>query len=436
MDGTPKLGCWIAAWSVAAVLSGTAVAATDPPVPPATAPAARGLTFEEATRLLKSRNRELQLARRNVDFALADQLSARARPNPSVSVAANALHQRIGVGPGPDGGRADVIVGVSQLLERGNKRELRGDAAERAVAASRADLADALRQQEVVLAGAYYDLLFAQERLRVAGETVELLARSVSATEVRLKAGDVAQSDLARIKVDRLRVENDLRQARADRDRSRQALAFLVGLEREADTLVAVDPWPTDAGMPLPADVGVVIERRADVSAARERLRAAEKVRELAQALRTRDVTVSGQYERFPAQTNNGTLGVGVSVPLFVNYAFDGEIRRAETGVATAQDLLERARAAAGTEIARAWSDLTAARDRVRRFDTELLREAERASEAAEFAYRHGALGVIDLLDARRVFYATRTDAIAARSDLARALAVWRAAVATYEVSS
>ena len=41
--------------------------------------------------------------------------------------------------------------------------------------------------------------------------------------------------------------------------------------------------------------------------------------------------------------------------------------------------------------------------DRVtRRFDDALLREAQRASDAAEFAYSRGAIGVMDLLDARR----------------------------------
>ena len=69
----------------------------------------------------------------------------------------------------------------------------------------------------------------------------------------------------------------------------------------------------------------------------------------------------------------------------------------------------------------------------MQRFDTALLREATRAADAAEFAYRNGALGVIDLLDARRVLYATRTEAVAAHAELARALWAWRAATTSYE---
>ena len=43
-------------------------------------------------------------------------------------------------------------------------------------------------------------------------------------------------------------------------------------------------------------------------------------------------------------------------------------------------------------------SDLAAARDRVQRFDTALLRAATGADDAAEFAYRNGAPGTIDML--------------------------------------
>ncbi len=429
--------CWryAGSWLLSGVLAGIpATQAAEAQADVRAAQPSRALSLAEAMQLLASRNRDLQLARRNVEAAEADRLSARARPNPNLSLSVLALRPHIGIGPGADpGGATDTIVGLSQLFERGRKRALRGEAASFALDAARGDLADTRRQQGILVAVAYYDLMLAQERLRVVEDTVGLLVRTVAATEVRLAAGDVAQSDLSRIRVDRLRAQNDLRQAGAERDRSRQALAYLLGIESEADRLVAVDAWPSAEPTTRTADMRMVVDRRADTRAAAGRVLAAEKVRDLALALRTRDVVVSGHYERFQGQVTNGTVGVGVSVPLFVNYRFDGEIRRAEAGVGAARDLLERTRAAAVTEINRAWTDLAAASDRVQRFDTALLGEATRAADAAEFAYRNGALGVIDLLDARRVLYATRTEAVAAHAELARALWAWRAATTSYE---
>jgi cobalt-zinc-cadmium efflux system outer membrane protein len=392
----------------------------------------RGLSYAEALALLQARNRDVQLAQRGVEAAQADTLSARARPNPNLTVNALSIHPRIGAGPGTDPNNSvDAVVQLSQMFERGNKRELRSETSRFAFEAARGDLAETLRQGSVVLAGAYYDLALAQDRVRITEDTAALLAKTVSAAELRLKAGDIAPSDLSRIRVDQLRAENDRRSAAADRDRARLALAYVVGLDAEAPNLVATDPWPA-AGDIAPANVQAVVDARADVRAAAARVQAAEKARDLARALRSRDVTVAAQYERFPGQPSNNTIGFGVSVPLFLNYNYEGEIRKGEVNLQTALDGLERTRALAVAEINRAWADLSSARERVQRYDAGLLKEAQRAADAAEFAYRNGALGVIDLLDARRVHAATRNDAAAARADLARALVAWQAATTAY----
>ncbi|MBI1397771.1 MAG: TolC family protein [Betaproteobacteria bacterium] len=390
----------------------------------------RPLTVAEVRALVADGNRDVSLARRSREAALADNLAARARPNPGLTVSTAAINPRA-----PGAGAlwnkpVDAIVQLSQLIERGGKRTLRDDATKLLAAAASADLDDTIRTRTLDATQTYYALLQAQQRVTVAEETAGLLAKTVAAAQLRLAAGDISPTDLARIRVDQLRAENDRRQAAADRDRLRAALAFRLGLEADAGRLVAVDPWPAPEPVEMPADPAAIVADRSDVRAARERVAAADKAAELAQALRTRDVTVTAQYERFPGQIQQDTFGIGVSMPLFLNYDFEGEIRRAEANRLAARDALARTQAAALTDIRQAWSDLSSARDRVRRFDGELLREAGRAADAAEFAYRNGALGVIDLLDARRVFYATRLDAVSAHADLAFALSAWRAATA------
>jgi cobalt-zinc-cadmium efflux system outer membrane protein len=81
-------------------------------------------------------------------------------------------------------------------------------------------------------------------------------------------------------------------------------------------------------------------------------------------------------------------------------------------------------------EFERALLDPNAATERVGRFEGMLLSEARRAAEAAEFAYRNGAIGVMDLLDARRTLRATQVDAAAARNEYAKALSAWRTGMA------
>ncbi len=385
------------------------------------------LTLSAAETLLISRNRDLIVSRHTLEGAQADRVTAGQRPNPALSLSTLSIDPRhIGAGP-PWDKSADTALQISQPIERGGKRNLRSAAADHNVLAAGFDLDETRRQQRLLLRQAYFDLRLAQERVSISRETVMAFRRTLDAANVRLKSGDIASADVSRISVDALRAENDLRQNTADLERARVALAYLVGLETRAATIEATDPWPELAQMPE-APGNEVLDARPDVRAAVERANAARNAAQLAAAQRSRDVTVFAQFERFPGQQQNNTIGFGVSVPLFMNYSYEGEIRRAESDRYAAQDNVERVRALARTEIARAWTDLASARERVDRFEGQLLASARKAAEASEFAYKRGALGVMDLLDARRSLNATQLAAAAAHADYAKALAEWSAA--------
>lgn len=399
------------------------------------------LTLRQAEIFFAARNREVLLGQRLVEGAEADRIAAGQRPNPNVFFNASQLGNTYPPGYDANGftRRADMTVGVNQLFERGNKRELRVGAADSNVLASRGDYADIQRQQKVVLYGAYYDLVAAQDRLRIASETAESFHKTMDAVERRLKAGDISASDVARIRVDALRAQNDARAAQADRQKAQSALGYVIGVEREAARINAADGWPDlDAAAGTP-EIDKALAGRADVQAAQARVTAAEKSRDLARSLRTRDVTAQLQFDRTPwnpitNSTSANTVGFGLSVPLFLNYYYEGEIRRAEVELQSARDNYERVRALALGEIAKSRADLDAARERVQRFRESLLQAAQKAADAAEFAYSRGAIGVMDLLDARRQLYATRLEASSTQADYAKSLAAWQAAIAVVEI--
>lgn len=399
------------------------------------------LTLRQAEIFFAGRNREIQFGQRLVEGAQADRLSAAARPNPSVFINATQIGNQYPPGydySRPDR-RADTTIGINQTFERGGKRELRMQAADQNITASRGDYADIQRQQKVALYAAYYDLIAAQEKLRITTETAGLFQKTIDAVERRLKAGDIAASDVARIRVDALRAHNDARTAQAERQKAQSALAYVIGAERDAARIKAVDNWPELSAASDTLEIEKALAGRADVQAAQARVQAAEKNRELARALRTRDVTALVQLDRTPWNplanpTSVNTVGFGISMPLFTNYYFEGEIRRAEVDLQTARDNFERVRALALGEIVKSRADLDAAHERVQRFRESLLKEAQKAADAAEYAYTRGAIGVMDLLDARRQLYATRLEASSTQADYAKSLAAWQAAIASVQI--
>jgi cobalt-zinc-cadmium efflux system outer membrane protein len=328
---------------------------------------------------------------------------------------------------------ADTVFRIDQPFERGNKRGLRLDAAAGLQRAAVNDSLDVLRQQLAFARGAYFDLKLAQERAQVLAETAALFSGTFGAAQRRLKAGDLAPADVAKVQVDYERAQNDARAAQADLTRAQITLAYLIGAEREVPELRAADPWPG----PERADAAAVehaIDARPDVAAAKERVQAAERLRDLARAQRTRDVTIGAQYERWiPGGVPTNSVGIGISVPLFTGYDFSGDIQKAEVDRYAAMDALARSRAVAMNELRRAAGDLNASAERIERFDGSLLAAANQSAQATEFAFSRGAISVLEVLDARRTLRAVRLEALAARTDHAKALAAWRAAQSTVQ---
>ena len=367
------------------------------------------------------KNHDLQLATNQIESAKADTLTASQRPNPQLSYSLN------NVGTGRDHrylNGSDHVVRIDQTFERGDKRALRMQSADFMLHASEADLLNIKRQSKTQLYQLYYQLLLAQEKLRIVEENVSLYQKTIEASELRLKAGDIAASELSRLDLDKLRADNDVFQARNNLKQAQIDLAIFIGEELNAPAIVAADAWPEV--MNKVYQNAINIENRADIKAAQLRLKAAETNRELAAALKKRDVTIGAQVEHNSLDLETNTIGLGISIPLMTGYGYEGEIARAESEYQAALLELDHAHAFAISEINKARGDLKTAEARVLHYDDNLLKEADKVLQSAEFAYKQGAQSVMDLLDARRTYKATQIEAQSARADYATALATWQ----------
>lgn len=382
------------------------------------------LTLPEAESLWRQHSRELKLAETGISGAAADVRAAGQRPNPELSLNFASISPSAGYGAGPlKDKKMDSILRVEQLVERGGKRDLRIKGAEARLAASRLDYDDTARQQLAYLRRAYHDLHLAQEKRRLAGEAAELYGKSLSAAGKRQKAGDLAPVEVSRMAVDKARADNDLRQAQNELERAQQDLAYLIGREGDARSLVAGDDWPALVTNE-PGEAG--LDERPDLKAASQRVAASEADRDLARASRTRNVSVGLQVERNLQNEPTNSFGVGVSVPLFLWHANEGEIQRAESDFDASRLQYEQQKAQVTTLVAQARSALLTARDRLTRLESGLLADAERVAKAAELAYSKGAMGLMDLLDTRRTLRQVQVEAATARADYAKAWSDWQ----------
>ncbi len=387
------------------------------------------LRLADVEQLLVEHNRALVASRRAATAAEAGIAMAAGRPNPTLSLNTSGINAR----HPNDNAYLDTILRIDQPIERGGKRELRLGVADALLEASRSDASDSLRQQRMLARQAYFDLKAAEDKARLSMESARLAHQVLSKAELRLKAGDLAPSDVERIRTDTLRADSDASQAEVDHQRAQLALAQLLAMESDAPRLATADPWPPLATLP---SAQPNLDARPDVIAARHRLEAAEKAIDLARSQQVRDVTVGAQFERNNQDPGSNLVGVGVgvSVPLFTGYDFRGEIRQAYVARDSAQDELERVKAMAAADFSQSTFEAERLSERARHLRDEALPAARKASAAVQFAFSQGAASTLDVIDARRSLYAVETDTVNALDDAAKARAAWAAATNLQEL--
>lgn len=423
-----KFVLWMSAIVWAAMWAATASAQAEP---------VQDWSLASVLQRVGEANRDVLSARRALDAAKADEVSASVTPPAQFSLLSQSIDTQH-MGNGSLWHRPiDTIARVDKMLERGGKAGLRERAAKVGVAAALYDQADVLRGQRLAAAQAYWDLKLAQAQLGISERNVLLAQESSQAAQLRWKHGDLSRLEATRLAVEADRAANEHAQTRMQLMQSRMALAQALATS-DAALPQATDDWPNVSlptfnppGGPSHDDEAWLLTRP-DVMAAQRRLEQAQAALALAQSQRTTDITVSAQFEHNPSVANR-LWGVGVAFPIGVDARQEGPVKRALIAVDDAQAQWDKVRAAALADHALQREALASALDRLHRIEAQLLPQARDALQGAEFARQQGALSLQDLLDARRAVHAAELDAAAAHADAAKA---WVALTMTSDLNA
>ncbi|MFM8866492.1 MAG: TolC family protein [Limnohabitans sp.] len=380
----------------------------------------------------------LQAARHNPDVLAAQRASQAARaearsadrsPAPVLSAGVASIDVRNGAGSGGfwSQKRLDKSLGVDWTWERGNKRGLRTEAAERTARAVAAEGQEMQVQQQIGALDAFYALLAAQERVHALQELAASAGALAASAARRLLAGDLSAQDAARTRIEAARAEADLLSARLAQQQAMQALAAWTGQNVPAAGWRAEGGWPQALPPASAHDIDEQVERRPDVAAARERLAALEAALQGALALQHADPTLGATFDHFPTgEKTDRLLAVRISVPINGFSRFDSEIRRALALKDQARDLLDKARIQGRADLLgllQAWQSQS---ERLQGYESRILPQARQVASQAELAYSKGGLSLTELIDARRTLRSTQLEATGVRQEHARAQGAWQ----------
>jgi len=355
-----------------------------------TTPAAP-LTLDDAIARVAQYHPDLRLAQAQRPVWEARRDAAGLSPPLTVGVE---LENALGSGDARGFDAGEVTVTLAGVLERGGKLDAR-----RAVA--QANLDSLAPQRETTrldlmaeVARRYLAVTDARQQLRIAETDIEQRRRAVAAARLRLQAGASPESVL-------LTAQAMQAQAELDRDRARQmdqsARAALSALWRQREPgfdVVTGDP------MQLPAlqDFAVLAEElqrtpELAVLAGERRIREAQV--QLARTQARPDVSWQVGV-RNSRDTRDTSLVAGFSVPLGSVRRADPEIRAAEAELALNSVEREARALQLYATLAEAHGRYLTSRLEVTRMERDVLPQLKRAENAAEKAWRAGAISYME----------------------------------------
>jgi cobalt-zinc-cadmium efflux system outer membrane protein len=369
------------------------------------------LTLQAALALALSVNAEISVARRELEAVDAAVMQAGALPNPSVGFEVQDTRRET----------RETTFQLSQSFELGGKRWARVRAAERGRDAAAAELK--LKQGDVratVITG-FFNVLTAQERLRLAQDSAELAQRATTVASRRVAAGKVSPVEETRARVAETGVRLELVQARRELANARRQLSATWGnllsrFERAEGEL---------ATLPESPELAVLFERLSASPAlarARVEVERRETLTQVARSRRIPDLTMSLGVKRNQELGRNQAI-VGFSIPLPVFDQNRGNVLESLRRADKAREELASTETRLGGELAEAIERLSTFRQEVDALQKEVMPGAQSASEAATKGYEFGKFGFLDVLDAQRTLLQVKSQYLRSLSEAHRAAA-------------
>jgi cobalt-zinc-cadmium efflux system outer membrane protein len=360
----------------------------------------RRLTLDEAVADALSRHPAILQAEKEVESARGRRLQLEAVPNPELNFAT------AGLPLWNASGEKEFSLGLRQLFEFPGKRRLRGEIGRSYEDQASLELDRARNIVRGRVQRAYFHAAYVQSRLAGLRSILSTLKDYSDLAAKRYESGQVPYLDIIRGRVETLRVQNEIVEARREFKEKAAALLLLMGessfepveLSTEIDFVPLERSWDE---LKAEALAGTILR----LSQARRQQAA------LAVSLAGKAGLPDFSVGLFVPSKRLGGWGfeLGMSLPVF-----RGGFRGAEMEAAALSEeaSIESERQARRVLIVaeRAYADARALEEQIELFRGSLIREVEESLKACLTSYQYGKSGALDVLDIVRSLKETRTE--------------------------
>lgn len=390
-----------------------------------------GMTLDQIINATLIADPKLRSGFEVINQANADALTASLKPNPDLFTDIQLLPLTRPFTVDRQGGPPQQDINFSYPIDwfLFGKRAAAMQAAGLGVRVSEAEYAEVIRQRVLEAATGYYDVLEAKALLDLARQDVENLKHVENFTEKAVKGGGRPLVELNRIRLDRLKSEQMLRDAENALVAAKARLRALLGRDDNDaafDVAGELDQKVTIESLSVEEAFTVAQQNRPDVQSLRWKVSQAqadiESERRKAYPSVTPQVGYTRQYQEkaigFP-DANSYSLALTMSLPFHDRN--QGNQAKATSVMVQNQFELQSRIVSLRAEVVQADKELLTTAANFRAVAGEHLKVAEEVRDATNKAYEAGGRPLIDVLDAQRNYRETYRLFITSRAGYGRA---------------
>jgi cobalt-zinc-cadmium efflux system outer membrane protein len=379
---------------------------------PVAAFAQTAYTWGQIKEKFEAANPTLKAAQASIDESQAAEITAFLRPNPQFSLTADGVQISPNFGVWRPFSGVVQTPGISYLVERQHKRELRLEGAKISTGIAGSTYLDQQRTLTFSLRNAFVQTLQAKAVLENAKENLEYWDHELEVDRTRFNAGDLAQADLNRLELQRVQFEADFETATVNLRTAKIQLLALLNDRTPIDRFDVKGPYDfADHLMPMEEFRNIALESRPDLKAATQQVQLAQSAHRLAVANGSTDPTFGIWYSHNPSFSNsfaNQTTGANVTIPLRIFDRNQGEKARTQIDIRRNEDLRDATRAQVFSDVGSAYVTVLSALNLLRPYKSKYLPLAIDVRDRIAFSYRTGGASLLDYLDAEKSYRDTR----------------------------
>ncbi len=302
----------------------------------------------------------------------------------------------------------ESYLGLSQALEFPGKRALKGKIAFQESNELKVEI-DLLKLDLVFrVKQAFYGLLLAQEKLRLAEQDLTLSKEFLKKAELRYESGDVGRVEPLRARVETAKAENAVKVALNEVELGKTSLNFLLARKKYEPLSIKGELRRAPLTLEREELRKIALAFRPEIKMIDHSLRKQELIKDLGYLSYLPDFQITISRHRLEGIPPTWDFRLSLPLPLFFWQPKRGEIAEALANIESLKKEKEHMENSILLEVEEAYTKAMSAIHQIELFENEILRQAEEVYNIFFFSYQEGEIGGIELIEARRTLIEAR----------------------------